>query len=72
MSGMSMVPVGGDSQGRPSRRLTAAPVTADRIQAIIHDFVMLNALGDTSAARGAITLATELSPFGLSTVGAFA
>jgi acetyl esterase len=34
-------------------------VTADRFQAIIHDFVMLNALADTNAARGAITLATD-------------
>ena len=35
------------------------PVTVDRFQAIIHDFVMLNALADTNAARGAITLATD-------------
>jgi acetyl esterase len=34
-------------------------VTADRFQAIIHDFVMLNALADTNAARAAITLATD-------------
>ena len=34
-------------------------VTADRFHAIIHDFVMLNALADTNAARGAITLATD-------------
>ncbi|MFL5882460.1 MAG: alpha/beta hydrolase [Actinomycetota bacterium] len=34
-------------------------VTADRFPAIIHDFVMLNALADTNAARGAITLATD-------------
>ena len=34
-------------------------VTADRFHAIIHDFVMLNALADTNAAQGAITLATD-------------
>jgi acetyl esterase len=33
-------------------------VTAVRFQGIIHDFVMLNALKNTAAARGAITLAT--------------
>lgn len=33
-------------------------VTAVRFQGIIHDFVMLNALADTAAARGAMTLAT--------------
>ncbi|MFC5651320.1 alpha/beta hydrolase [Paenibacillus solisilvae] len=32
-------------------------VTAARIQGIIHDFVMLNALAETAAARGAIALA---------------
>ncbi|UKS29194.1 alpha/beta hydrolase [Paenibacillus sp. HWE-109] len=32
-------------------------VTAVRFQGIIHDFVMLNALADTAAARGAILLA---------------
>ena len=41
-------------------------VTADRFQAIIHDFVMLNALADTNAARGAITLATDTLRTGLS------
>ncbi|HKO82958.1 MAG TPA: alpha/beta hydrolase, partial [Actinomycetota bacterium] len=40
-------------------RHAGVPVTADRFQAIIHDFVMLNALADTNAARGAITLATD-------------
>src|SRR6266511_2503114 len=40
-------------------REAGVPVTADRFQAIIHDFVMLNALADTSAARSAITLATD-------------
>jgi acetyl esterase/lipase len=33
-------------------------VTAARFQGIIHDFVMLNALSNTAAARGAIALAT--------------
>jgi acetyl esterase len=33
-------------------------VTAVRFQGIIHDFVMLNALANTAAARGAISLAT--------------
>jgi acetyl esterase/lipase len=32
--------------------------TAARFQGIIHDFVMLNALANTAAARGAIALAT--------------
>ncbi|MGF7031011.1 acetyl esterase/lipase [Paenibacillus mucilaginosus] len=32
-------------------------VTAARFQGTIHDFVMLNALADTAAARGAIALA---------------
>jgi acetyl esterase/lipase len=40
-------------------RDAGVPVTADRFHAIIHDFVMLNALADTTAARGAITLATD-------------
>lgn len=34
-------------------------VTAVRFQGIIHDFVMLHALADTEAAKGAITLATS-------------
>src|SRR5260370_21382935 len=33
-------------------------VTAVRFQGTIHDFVMLNALANTAAARGAIALAT--------------
>src|SRR5207249_4279680 len=33
-------------------------VTAARFQGIIHDFVMLNALANTAAARGALALAT--------------
>jgi acetyl esterase len=40
-------------------REAGVPVTADRFHATIHDFVMLNALADTNAARGAITLATD-------------
>ena len=40
-------------------RHAGVAVTADRFHAIIHDFVMLNALADTNAARGAITLATD-------------
>lgn len=39
-------------------RKAGVPVTATRFQGTIHDFVMLNALADTDAARGAITLAT--------------
>ncbi|NQX67694.1 alpha/beta hydrolase [Paenibacillus alba] len=38
-------------------REAGVPVTAVRFQGIIHDFVMLNALADTAAARGAILLA---------------
>lgn len=34
-------------------------VTAARFQGIIHDFVMLNALANTAAARGALALATD-------------
>jgi acetyl esterase/lipase len=37
-------------------REAGVPVTADRFQAIIYDFVMLDALADTNAARAAITL----------------
>jgi acetyl esterase len=33
------------------------PVTADRYLSIIHDFVMLNALADAQATRGAIAQA---------------
>jgi acetyl esterase/lipase len=39
-------------------REAGVPVTAVRFQGIIHDFVMLNALAETEAARGAIDLAT--------------
>ncbi|ARB35917.1 alpha/beta hydrolase [Bacillus subtilis] len=39
-------------------REAGVPVTAVRFQGIIHDFVMLNTLAKTEAARGAIDLAT--------------
>jgi acetyl esterase/lipase len=39
-------------------REAGVPVTAVRFQAVIHDFVMLNALRETHAAEAAITLAT--------------
>jgi len=39
-------------------RQAGVRVTAARFQGIIHDFVMLNALANTAAARGALTLAT--------------
>ncbi len=42
-------------------------VTAVRFQGTIHDFVMLNALAHTAAARGAIALATVWLREGLST-----
>ncbi|WP_028552534.1 alpha/beta hydrolase [Paenibacillus sp. UNC451MF] len=38
-------------------REAGVKVTAVRFQGIIHDFVMLNALAETDAARGALTLA---------------
>ena len=40
-------------------RAAGVPVTAVRFQGIIHDFVMLHALADTAATRGAIALATN-------------
>jgi acetyl esterase len=40
-------------------REAGVPVTAVRFQGIIHDFVMLNALKDTDAARGAMLLANS-------------
>ncbi len=40
-------------------RAAGVPVTAVRFQGIIHDFVMLNALAETHAARGAMRLATS-------------
>jgi acetyl esterase len=39
-------------------RAAGVRVTAARFQGIIHDFVMLNALANTAAARGAVALAT--------------
>jgi acetyl esterase len=42
-------------------------VTAARFQGTIHDFVMLNALATTAAARGAIALATAWLREGFST-----
>jgi acetyl esterase len=42
-------------------------VTAVRFQGTIHDFVMLNALAHTAAARGAIALATAWLREGFST-----
>jgi acetyl esterase/lipase len=39
-------------------RAAGVRVTAVRFQGIIHDFVMLNALANTAAARGALDLAT--------------
>jgi acetyl esterase/lipase len=41
-------------------REAGVPVTSARFQGIIHDFVMLNALRETNAAEGAITLATGI------------
>ncbi|MEU5791999.1 alpha/beta hydrolase [Streptomyces sp. NPDC047813] len=40
-------------------RAAGVPVSAVRFQGVIHDFVMLNALRDTHAARTAIELATR-------------
>lgn len=40
-------------------REAGVPVTAVRFQGIIHDFVMLNALAQTQAARAAMTLAID-------------
>src|SRR5256712_8051515 len=42
-------------------------VTAARFQGTVHDFVMLNALAHTAAARGAIALATAWLREGFST-----
>jgi acetyl esterase len=47
----------GEAYARKLREAGVA-VTAARFQATLHDFVMLNALADTTAARSAITLAT--------------
>ena len=40
-------------------RAAGVPVTAMRFQAIIHDFVMLNALDETNACRAAMDASTE-------------
>ncbi|MFE7044855.1 alpha/beta hydrolase fold domain-containing protein, partial [Streptomyces atratus] len=40
-------------------RTAGVPVTALRVQGVIHDFVMLNALRETQAAELAIGLATD-------------
>lgn len=40
-------------------RLAQVPVTALRFQAMIHDFVMLNALNETRACRAAMDVSTE-------------
>ena len=41
------------------RRAAGVSVTALRFQAIIHDFVMLNALDQTNACRAAMDVSTE-------------
>ncbi|MDQ0767030.1 alpha/beta hydrolase [Streptomyces canus] len=48
-------------------REAGVPVTAVRYQAIIHDFVMLNALRETHAAQAAITQATTVLRTALAT-----
>ncbi len=48
-------------------RAAGVRVTAARFQGTIHDFVMLNALAHTAAARGAIALATAWLREGFST-----
>ncbi len=48
-------------------REAAVRVTAVRFQGTIHDFVMLNALATSAAARGAIALATAWLREGFST-----
>ena len=50
-----------------SLREAGVRVTAVRFQGTIHDFVMLNALANTTAARGAIALATAWLREGFST-----
>ena len=46
----------GEAYARKLRE-AGVEVTAIRYEGIIHDFVMLNALGDTNAARAAIAQA---------------
>src|SRR5207302_4815166 len=48
-------------------RQAGVRVTAARFQGTIHDFVMLNALAHTAAARGALALATTWLREGFST-----
>ncbi len=48
----------GESYAR-KLRMAGVDVTAIRIQAIIHDFVMLNALDQTSACRAAMDVSTD-------------
>jgi len=48
-------------------RQAGVRVTAARFQGTIHDFVMLNALATSAAARGAIALATAWLREGFST-----
>lgn len=48
----------GESYARRLRK-AGVDVTAVRFQAIIHDFVMLNALDQTKACRAAMDLSTE-------------
>ncbi|WP_190078734.1 alpha/beta hydrolase, partial [Streptomyces daghestanicus] len=40
-------------------RQAGVPVTALRVEGVIHDFVMLNALRETHGAEAAITTATR-------------
>jgi acetyl esterase/lipase len=48
-------------------RQAGVPVTAVRFQGTIHDFIMINALASTNAARAALTLATATLRQALST-----
>ena len=41
-------------------RQAGVPTTAVRFQGIVHDFVMLHALAETNAAKGALLLATGM------------
>ena len=49
----------GEALRRQAEARPGVPVTAVRFQGIIHDFVMLNALAQTQAARGAMALAID-------------
>ncbi len=48
----------GEAYGR-KLRVAGVDATAVRYEGVFHDFMMLNALAETNAARGAITLATD-------------